>query len=312
MHTSVVVGGSGFLGSHLCTELIGEGHQVICIDNFSSGRISNIDHLKKINEFKFIESDIRSPISIEETPDEIYHLASRASPVDFEEFPIEIAMSNSVGTKNVLELAAKTDSKVLLASTSEVYGDPEIHPQRESYNGNVNIRGLRASYDESKRLSEALAVAYHRNHDVDVRTVRIFNTYGPRMRPDDGRVIPNFVTQALNDQPITVHGDGSQTRSFTYVDDLIRAFRMYMLEDGLNGEVINVGSQKEITILELAETVIDTIETDSEITYVGRPEDDPERRQPDITRAQELLGWNPEISLSEGLAETAEYFETIT
>lgn len=312
MHTSVVVGGSGFLGSHLCTELIGEDHQVICIDNFSSGRISNIDHLKKINEFKLIESDIRSPISIEETPDEIYHLASRASPVDFEEFPIEIAMSNSVGTKNVLELAAETDSRVLLASTSEVYGDPEIHPQRESYNGNVNIRGLRASYDESKRLSEALAVAYHRNHDVDVRTVRIFNTYGPRMRPDDGRVIPNFVTQAINDQPITVHGDGSQTRSFTYVDDLIRAFRMYMLEDGLNGEVINVGSQKEITILELAETVIDTIETDSEITYVGRPEDDPERRQPDITRAQELLGWNPEISLSEGLAETAEYFETIT
>lgn len=312
MHTSVVVGGSGFLGSHLCTELIREDHRVICIDNFSSGRISNIGHLKEIDEFKLIESDIRSPISIEETPDEIYHLASRASPVDFEEFPIEIAMSNSVGTKNVLELAAETDSRVLLASTSEVYGDPEVHPQRESYNGNVNIRGLRASYDESKRLSEALAVAYHRNHDVDVRTVRIFNTYGPRMRPDDGRVIPNFVTQAINDQPITVHGDGSQTRSFTYVDDLIRAFRMYMLKDGLNGEVINVGSQKEITILELAETVLDTIETDSEITYVGRPEDDPERRQPDITRAQELLGWNPEISLSEGLAETAEYFETIT
>lgn len=312
MHTSVVVGGSGFLGSHLCTELIREDHRVICIDNFGSGRISNIGHLKEIDEFKLIESDIRSPISIEETPDEIYHLASRASPVDFEEFPIEIAMSNSVGTKNVLELAAETDSTVLLASTSEVYGDPEVHPQRESYNGNVNIRGLRASYDESKRLSEALAVAYHRNHDVDVRTVRIFNTYGPRMRPDDGRVIPNFVTQAINDQPITVHGDGSQTRSFTYVDDLIRAFRMYMLKDGLNGEVINVGSQKEITILELAETVLDTIETDSQITYVGRPEDDPERRQPDITRAQELLGWNPEISLSEGLAETAEYFETIT
>lgn len=310
MRTSIVVGGSGFLGSHLCTRLVEENHNVICIDNFSSGRFSNIAHLENTDTFRIVKGDICSPVEIDETPDEIYHLASRASPADFEEYPVEIAMSNSVGTKNVLDLAAEADARVLIASTSEVYGDPEVHPQTESYNGNVNIRGLRASYDESKRLSEALGVAYHRNHDVDVRTIRIFNTYGPRMRPDDGRVIPNFITQALNDQPITVHGDGSQTRSFTYVDDLIQAFRTYMRTDGLDGEVINVGSQKEITILELAETILETMDTDSEITHLKRPEDDPERRQPDISRAQELLGWEPEVPLSEGLAKTAAYFET--
>lgn len=308
MTTSVIFGGSGFLGSHLCTRLLSEGHTVICVDNFSSGSRTNISHIDDEDAFRLVEHDITEPISLDTDPDEIYHLASRASPADFGEYPIEIAMSNSVGTKHVLDLAVKSGAKVLIASTSEVYGDPEVHPQTESYNGNVNIRGLRATYDESKRLSEALSVAYHRKHGVDVRTVRIFNTYGPRMRPDDGRVIPNFLTQALNDEPITVHGDGSQTRSFTYVDDLIDGFRSYMQADDLDGEVINIGSQNEITILELAEIVLEAVDTNSEIKHIDRPDDDPERRKPDISRAKELLNWDLSVSLSEGLEETATYF----
>lgn len=308
MTTSVIFGGSGFLGSHLCTQLLAEDHSVICVDNFSSGSRTNIAHFQHEDEFTLVEHDITTPISLNADPDEIYHLASRASPADFGEYPIEIAMSNSIGTKHILDLAVESNAKVLIASTSEVYGNPEVHPQTESYNGNVNIRGLRATYDESKRLSEALSVAYHRKHDIDVRTVRIFNTYGPRMRPDDGRVIPNFITQALKDEPITVHGDGSQTRSFTYVDDLIDGFRSYMEADNLDGEVINIGSQNEITILELAETVLEAVETNSEIKHIDRPDDDPERRKPDISRAKKLLDWDLSVNLSEGLRETAEYF----
>lgn len=308
MTNSVIFGGSGFLGSHLCTRLLAEDHSVICVDNFSSGSQKNISHIEANEQFTLVEHDISSPITLDTAPDQIYHLASRASPADFGEYPIEIAMSNSVGTKHILDLAVESDAKVLIASTSEVYGDPEVHPQTESYNGNVNFRGPRATYDESKRLSEALSAAYCRKYDLDVRTVRIFNTYGPRMRPDDGRAIPNFLTQALSDEQITVHGDGLQTRSFTHVDDLINGFRSYMEADDLGGEVINLGSQNEITIVELAETVLDVVETNSEITHIDRPDDDPERRRPDVSRARELLDWNPTVNLAEGLRETAGFF----
>lgn len=309
MQHSVVVGGSGFLGSHLCRRLLDEDRRVTCIDNFSSGRKRNVASLLERPEFELVEGDVRERLEIESEPDEIYHLASRASPVDFREFPVEIAMSNSVGTKHVLDLAARSGARVLLASTSEVYGDPEMHPQRETYNGNVNPRGPRAVYDESKRLAEALAATYYRESNVDVRTARIFNTYGPRMRPDDGRVVPTFVEQALRGEDLTVHGDGSQTRCFTYVDDLVRGFRTFMRADDLAGEVINVGNDSERTILELAELLLEVVDTDAEIQFEERPEDDPERRKPDLTRAHRLLDWEPDVSLREGLERTAEYFD---
>lgn len=302
----LVAGGAGFLGSHLCESLLADDHDVYCVDNLGSGRLDNVAHLRDDSAFTFIEADIRER---QEYPavDQVYHMASRASPADFTEFPVRIALTNTVGTRNLLEFAVEHDARMLFASTSEVYGDPEVHPQPETYNGNVNIRGERGCYDESKRFGETLAVAYEREYDLDVRTVRIFNTYGPRMRPDDGRAVPTFISQAREGRNLTVYGDGSQTRSFCYVDDLIDGIRRYMDANGLQGEVVNLGSPEEITIHELAETVIDLFGEDNTITYEPLPEDDPKRRKPDITKARDLLGWEPTIGLREGLERTREF-----
>jgi UDP-glucuronate decarboxylase len=305
--STLVTGGAGFLGSHLCERLLETGRYIFCLDNFGSGQRENIVHLTDHDRFELLNQDIRQPIGLPKA-DEIFHLASRASPVDFTEFPVRIALTNTQGTRNILEHATGCGAKVVYASTSEVYGDPEIHPQPETYNGNVNIRGPRGCYDESKRFGETLTVAYRERTGIDVRTARIFNTYGPRMRPDDGRVIPNFLTQAMADEPITVYGDGSQTRSFCYVDDLIDGLMALLETEGLAGDVVNLGNDEEISIDNLAETIRDELGSNSEITHQELPEDDPSRRQPDLTKARERLDWSPDISLRDGLRTTAEHF----
>lgn len=306
--TTIVAGGAGFIGSHLCESLVDDGHEVLCVDNFGSGRPRNVEHLLDHPRFTLQKEDIRQPLALPQA-DEIYHLASRASPADFTEFPVRIALTNTEGTRNLLDHAVACDAKMLFASTSEVYGDPEVHPQPESYTGNVNIRGPRGCYDESKRFGETLTVAYEQEYDLDVRTVRIFNTYGPRMRPDDGRAIPNFVSQALNGRELTVYGDGSQTRSFCYVDDMVRGLRTLMDEKGLQGEVVNLGSEYEITVLDLAESILDVCETESGITHNPLPEDDPSRRRPDLSKAKRVLGFEPTVNLETGLEKTIDYFE---
>jgi UDP-glucuronate decarboxylase len=308
--SSLVTGGAGFLGSHLCERLLQDDRQVICLDNFGSGRQGNIEHLTENPDFEVVSQDIRRPVGLPKV-DEIYHLASRASPKDFTEFPVKIALTNTQGTRNILEHASACGATLVYASTSEVYGDPEEHPQREDYNGNVNIRGPRGCYDESKRFGETLTVAYRERTGVDVRTARIFNTYGPRMRPDDGRVIPNFLSQAVEDNPLTVYGDGKQTRSFCYVDDLIDGLVSLMNTDGLGGEVVNLGNDDEINIKQLAELIIESYDTQSGITYEVLPEDDPSKRQPDLAKAKEVLDWEPQISLKTGLSKTYEYFEEV-
>jgi len=305
----LVTGGAGFLGSHLCEKLVSDGHEVICLDNFGSGQKKNIEHLLDEPNFELIDRDVRTPSSLPSV-DRIYHLASRASPEDFTEFPVKIALANTQGTRRLLDHARACDARMVFASTSEVYGDPEEHPQKETYNGNVNIRGVRGCYDESKRFGETLTVAYNRRYDLGVRTVRIFNTYGPRMRPDDGRVIPNFITQALRGDDLTVYGDGQQTRSFCYVDDLIRGIVTLMRADERKYDVYNLGKENERTILELAEEVLEATDTGSTITHEPLPEDDPSRRKPDITRAKEDLGWAPNVNLREGLERTVEHFES--
>lgn len=306
--TTIVAGGAGFIGSHLCESLVDDGHEVLCVDNFGSGRPRNVEHLLDHPRFTLQKEDIRQPLALPQA-DEIYHLASRASPADFTEFPVRIALTNTEGTRNLLDHAVACDAKMLFASTSEVYGDPEVHPQPESYTGNVNIRGPRGCYDESKRFGETLTVAYEQEYDLDVRTVRIFNTYGPRMRPDDGRAIPNFVSQALNGRELTVYGNGSQTRSFCYVDDMVRGLRTLMDEKGLQGEVVNLGSEYEITVLDLAESILDVCETESGITHNPLPEDDPSRRRPDLSKAKRVLGFEPTVNLETGLEKTIDYFE---
>ncbi|WP_193310278.1 UDP-glucuronic acid decarboxylase family protein [Halorubrum halophilum] len=305
--TALVAGGGGFVGSHLCDSLLNDDYDVLCIDNFGSGRPRNVEHLLDHPRFTLQEADIRQPSALPPV-DEIYHLASRASPKDFTDFPVRIALTNTEGTRNLLDHAVASDAKMLFASTSEVYGDPEVHPQPESYTGNVNIRGPRGCYDESKRFGETLTVAYEREYDLDVRTARIFNTYGPRMDPDDGRVIPNFLSQALGDRDLTVYGDGSQTRSFCYVDDMVRGLRALMEARGLQGEVVNLGSDDEITIQELADAVIDVADTDSEIVYRSLPEDDPQRRRPHLGKAREELSYEPSVSLQKGLKRTLDHF----
>lgn len=304
---TLIAGGAGFLGSHLCEQLLADGHRVYCLDNESSGRAQNVEHLMENDNFEYIRGDVRDLPELPEV-DQVYHMASRASPTDFAEHPVEIALTNSEGTQNLLDYCVDHDARFLFASTSEVYGDPEIHPQPESYNGNVNIRGVRGCYDESKRFGEALVVAYERQYGLDTRTARIFNTYGPRMRPDDGRVIPTFVRQALAGEDLTVYGDGTQTRSFCYVDDEIAGLTALMEEPDAAGTVVNIGDDREITIQTLAEIVVDVLGDESEIVYEPLPEDDPRRRCPDPTRAQELLGWDSEIKLEEGLRRTGEYF----
>lgn len=300
MPTSLVTGGAGFLGSHLCEALLAKGHRVICVDNLETGSLANVEHLRE--DFVFLHHDVSVPIAIAEPLDVVYHLAALASPIDYMRLPLHSLKTGSYGTHHALGLAKWKRARFLLASTSEVYGDPEIHPQPETYWGNVNPIGPRGVYDEAKRYAEALTMAYHRQQGVDTAIVRIFNTYGPRMRPNDGRAIPNFMSQALAEKPLTVYGDGSQTRSFCYVDDLIRGL-ILLVESGEHMPV-NVGNPGEYTILELAEAVLAATGSSSQIVFEALPVDDPQVRQPDITRARQLLGWEPEIALDEGLRRT--------
>jgi dTDP-glucose 4,6-dehydratase len=301
MPTSLVTGGAGFLGSHLCEALLGKGHRVVCLDNLETGSLANIAHLRG-DEFSFVHHDVSEPISIEEPLDFVYHLAALASPIDYMRLPLHSLKTGSYGTHHALGVAKWKRARFLLASTSEVYGDPELHPQQETYWGNVNPIGPRGVYDEAKRYAEALTMAYHRQQGVDTAIVRIFNTYGPRMRPNDGRAIPNFLSQALAEKPLTVYGDGSQTRSFCYVDDLIRG--LILLAESGEHLPVNIGNPGEYTILQLAEAVLAATGATSQIVFEALPVDDPQVRQPDITRAQQLLGWGPEIALDEGLRRT--------
>ncbi len=298
MATAVVTGGAGFIGSHLCDYLLAQGFRVICIDNLETASLKNIEHIRR-DDFVFVNHDVMEPISVEGPVDVVYHLAAIPSPIDYMRLPLLTLKIGSYGTHNALGLAKWKRARFLLASTSEVYGDPLVHPQPETYWGNVNPVGPRGVYDEAKRYSEAMTMAYHRQQGVDTAIVRIFNTYGPKMRAHDGRAIPTFVRQALESKPLTVFGDGSQTRSFCYVDDLVRG--MYLLATSQEHQPMNLGNPNEFTILELAEAVIRVTGARSEIVYEALPVDDPQTRQPDITRAKEILGWEPEIELEEGL-----------
>jgi dTDP-glucose 4,6-dehydratase len=298
MPTAVVTGGAGFLGSHLCDALVAEGHRVICVDNLETGSLQNVEHLRG-DSFTFMNHDITGHLEVAEPVDLVYHLASPASPIDYLRLPLQTLKVGSQGTHNALGLAKWKRARFLLASTSEVYGDPLIHPQPETYWGNVNPIGPRGVYDEAKRYAEALTMAYHRQQGVDTCIVRIFNTYGPRMRPHDGRAIPTFVRQAIANEPLTVFGDGSQTRSFCYADDLIRGL-MALAGSGEHLPV-NIGNPAEYTLLELAQKVIEATGTKSEIVFEALPVDDPKVRQPDITRARQLLGWEPQVTLEDGL-----------
>jgi dTDP-glucose 4,6-dehydratase len=301
MATCLVTGGAGFLGSHLCDELLRRGHRVICVDNLETGSLTNIEHIR-VPEFVHLNTDIIAPYFVDEPVDFVYHLASPASPIDYLRLPLHTLKVGSHGTHHTLGLAKKHRARFLIASTSEVYGDPQVHPQTEDYWGHVNPIGPRGVYDEAKRYAEALTMAYHRQQGVDTAIIRIFNTYGPRMRPHDGRAIPTFMRQALTDRPITVFGTGSQTRSFCYVDDLIRG--MIALAESGEHMPVNVGNPDEFTLLELAEAVLDVTGSSSEIVHEALPVDDPQVRRPDITRAKELLGWEPEVSLRDGLQRT--------
>ena len=298
MPTAVVTGGAGFLGSHLCEYLLDKGFRVICVDNLESGSLENLEHLRA-DDFVFCNHDVIEHIEVEEPVDVVYHLAALASPIDYLRQPLFSLKTGSYGTHNALGLAKFKRARFVLASTSEVYGDPQVHPQPESYWGNVNPIGPRGVYDEAKRYAEAMTMAYHSQQGVDTAIVRIFNTYGPRMRSHDGRAIPNFMRQALENAPITVYGDGSQTRSFCYVDDLIRG--LHLLAESGEHLPVNLGNPGEFSILELAQTVIRVTSSKSEIVFEALPIDDPQIRQPDITRARQLLGWEPEIKLEEGL-----------
>jgi len=304
MPTCIVTGGAGFLGSHMCDTLLADGNRVICIDNLDTGSLQNIHHIRS-PDFSFVQHDLTEPFFTDEPVDFVYHLASPASPIDYLRLPLHTLKVGSYGTHHMLGLAKKKRARFVLASTSEVYGDPQVHPQPESYWGHVNPIGPRGVYDEAKRYAEALTMAYHRQQGVDTGIVRTFNTYGPRMRPHDGRAIPTFLRQALQDKPLTVFGDGSQTRSFCYVDDQIRGY-VTMAESDVH-EPVNIGNPHEFTLLELAERVIEVTESRSEIVYEALPTDDPQVRQPDIERAKQLLGWEPEVELAEGLRLTIEH-----
>ena len=309
MKRILVTGGAGFIGSHLCERLLGEGHDIICLDNFFTGYKRNILHLMDNHRFELVRHDITQSILLE--TDQIYHLACPASPVHYQYNPVKTIKTNVMGTINMLGLAKRVKARVLLASTSEVYGDPEVHPQPESYWGNVNPIGLRSCYDEGKRVAETLMMDYHRQNKVDIRIVRIFNTYGSRMALNDGRVVSNFILQALRGEDITVFGEGSQTRSFCYIDDLIDGLIAMMNRDGIIGP-LNLGNPNEFTILELAQKVIEITGSRSKIVYQPLPEDDPTQRKPDISLAMKELGWTPGIQLEQGLKNTIRYFEQIT
>jgi UDP-glucuronate decarboxylase len=301
----LITGGAGFLGSHLSERLLLEGHEVVCMDNFFTGRKCNIAHLLENPYFELMRHDVVDPFKLE--VDQIYNLACPASPVHYQHNPIKTTKTSVMGAINCLGLAKRVNARVFQASTSEVYGDPSVHPQPESYWGNVNTIGIRSCYDEGKRCAETLFFDYHRQNQVDIRVVRIFNTYGPRMLADDGRVVSNFIVQALQGQDITVYGEGQQTRSFCYVDDLIEGFVRLMNQDQVIGPM-NIGNPGEFTILELAQKVIELTGSKSQIVYRPMPEDDPKQRQPDITQAREVLGWEPKVQLEAGLKKTIEYF----
>ena len=304
----LVTGGAGFLGSHLCERLLEQEHEVLCLDNFFTGRRKNVSHLMDHSKFELIRHDVVDPFKFE--VDRIYNLACPASPVHYQYNPIKTVKTSVMGAINCLGLAKRVGARILQASTSEVYGDPEVNPQHESYNGNVNPIGLRACYDEGKRCAETLFFDYHRENKVDVRVVRIFNTYGPRMLADDGRVVSNFIVQSLKGEDLTLYGNGSQTRSFCYRDDLIEAMIRTMEQDHSVGP-INIGNPNEFTIRELAETILKKVQSDSSIIEMPLPADDPMQRKPDITLAKKVLGWEPKIQLEEGLGQTIPYFKKL-
>ncbi len=306
MATVLVTGGAGFIGSHLCERLIAEGFNVICMDNLSTGTINNIDHLRG-EKFRFIKQDVTEYIYIKDAIDYVLHFASPASPIDYLRMPIQTLKVGSLGTHKTLGLAKEKKAVFLLASTSEIYGDPKVHPQSEDYWGNVNPIGPRGVYDEAKRFAEALTMAYHRYHGLKTRIVRIFNTYGPRMRLNDGRVIPNFIPQALNAQPLTIYGDGTQTRSFCFISDLIEGLFNLMMSDIT--EPVNIGNDNEMSIKDLANKIISLCGSSSATVYKELPQDDPKTRKPDISRAKKLLGWTPKIGLDEGLKITIDWFK---
>lgn len=305
---ALVTGGSGFIGSHLCERLLSDGYDVLCVDNYYSSTKDNIAHLLSNPRFEVIRHDVTFPLYVE--VDEIYHLACPASPIHYQRDPVQTTKTAVHGSINMLGLAKRTGAKILITSTSEVYGDPQVHPQTEEYWGNVNPIGPRACYDEGKRAAETLFFDYRRQHDLPIKVVRLFNTYGPRMHPHDGRVVSNFVVSALSGKPLTIYGEGQQTRSFQYIDDLIRGLVAMMATDHEVTGPINLGNPGEFTIAELAAMVLDQTGSSSTLEYLPLPQDDPVRRQPDITRAKATLGWEPTIPLAEGLARTIEYFRT--
>jgi len=304
---TLITGGGGFIGSHLCERFLAAGHEVVAVDNYITGRPENTAHLQADPKFSVVRHDVARPIAIDGPIDNVLHFASPASPVDYLNYPIQTLKVGALGTHNSLGLAKEKNARYLLASTSEVYGDPEQHPQREDYWGNVNPVGIRAVYDEAKRFAEAMTMAYHRQHGINTHIVRIFNTYGERMRLDDGRVLPNFMGQALRGEPLTVYGDGSQTRSFCYVTDLVEGIYSLLFTDF--HEPVNLGNPDEITILEFANEIRDLTRGRTEIVFKPLPQDDPKVRQPDITRARTLLGWEPKVGRREGLQRTLRYFQ---
>lgn len=306
MSRVVVTGGAGFVGSHLCAALLARGDEVVCVDNFITGSIDNIAELRSESAFSLVKHDVSTYVDLPGKVDAVLHFASPASPKDYLEMPIQTLKVGSLGTHNLLGLAMAKRARFLLASTSEVYGDPQVHPQPESYWGHVNPVGPRGVYDEAKRFAEAITMAYARTHGLQVRIARIFNTYGPRMRPNDGRVVSNFIVQALRGDPITVYGDGSQTRSFCFVDDQV-AGQLALLDSDVS-EPVNLGNDGEFTVLELAHAVIEVTGSTSEIVFAPLPEDDPRQRRPDLTRARTLLGWEPTVALREGIERTATWF----
>ena len=304
----LVTGGAGFIGSHLCDFLLAQGHEVLCMDNLLTGLVENIAHIRS-ERFTFVKLDVTNYIYVSGPLDYVLHFASPASPIDYLEHPIQTLKVGALGTHKALGLAKEKGAKFLLASTSEVYGDPLVHPQREDYWGNVNPVGPRGVYDEAKRFAEALTMAYHRSHGLDTRIVRIFNTYGPRMRLNDGRAVPTFITQALTGQPLTVHGDGSQTRSFCYIDDLVEG--IWRLMEAKTSDPINLGNPEEMTLLELAKRIIRLTGSPSAMVFTPLPQDDPKQRRPDISRSRQFLGWEPRMELEEGLRRTIDWFRSV-
>jgi len=309
MGRALITGGAGFLGSHLCDLFLARGHEVICVDNFLTGSPDNIAHLRNRADFSFVEHDVTNHITVDGPVDYVLHFASPASPIDYLEQPIQTLKVGSLGTNKTLGLAKHKKARYLIASTSEVYGDPLVHPQKEDYWGNVNPVGPRGVYDEAKRFAEAMTMAYHRFHGVETRIVRIFNTYGERMRLRDGRVVPAFISQALRNEPLTVFGDGSQTRSFCYVSDLVDGIYRLLMSDEVNPT--NIGNPAEMTVLQFAETIRRLVGTEAPIEFHPLPTDDPKIRRPDITKARTLLGWEPRVALEEGLTRTIEYFRRV-